>query len=107
MNDQEYYDFPASYDAAPGTSLASVPSLQPLAFASVSNRMVKKMEHRVETAALQERGKARITQEVITNTCALSAIADRAASAVPSCENDVRKVVSTYASSSAARIARW
>ena len=91
-----------------GTALA-VPNLSPLAVSHSNNRAVSKMQRRVENVALAESAKAHVTKDVIVNTTALSALADMASQAVPSCEKDVRNVVSAYASSSAQKIAetRW
>ena len=111
MDNTEYYDNPGNgyIDVpTPGTSLIQMPTLTPVVVNHSNNRVARKIERRVELAATQERAKARLTQEVIVNTTALSAIADQAIAAVPSCEAPVRGIVSIYAQSSAMRIAeRW
>ena len=89
-----------------GTGLA-VPTLSSLAHSN--SRAVRKAERRFDDVALAERTKINVAKEVVLNTCALSALADMAVQAVPSCERDVRPIVSSYASSSTKRIAetKW
>ena len=97
------------YDAeGTGTGLA-VPTLSSLSVSHSNSRTVQKMERRVENVVLAERAKAHVTKDVIVNTTALSALADMASQAVPTCERDVRNVVSSYAASSANKIAetKW
>ena len=111
MNNQEDYGQNVYYNEVPAetnTSLVSLPEIAPITISKGSSRTVRKMEGRLEMDAAQERCKARLTQEVIVNTTALSAIADQAERAVPSCSKAVRNVVNVYAASSALRIAeRW
>jgi len=108
MNDYEnqneaYYDI-----QEPGTALA-VPTLSPLALSHTNSRSALKVERRVENLVLAERAKAHVTKDAIVNTAALSALADMAAQSVPSCEKDVRNIVTSYALSSANKIAetKW
>jgi hypothetical protein len=108
---QEYYD-PQGAVYAPQTgsaSLANIPTLAPVAINPANSRLVRKVEKRVETVAVQERAKARVTSEVILNTVALSGLVDQAAQIVPSAEAPCRHIVNTYAASSAQKIAeaRW
>jgi hypothetical protein len=113
MENQEQYYEPQDtvYSEAPGTSLvrSSGFTLEPIVFNQQPvTRSQRQLAHRAELAATLERYKAQLTQEVIVNTTALSAIADQAINAVPSCEKPVRDVVNMYALTSGVRIAsRW
>jgi hypothetical protein len=108
MNNYEYQD-DIYYDAQESGSGLVTPTLSSLAASHSNSRAISKMQRRVENVALAEHAKAHITKDVIVNTTALSAFADVAVQAVPSCERDVRGIVSTYAASSAQKIAetRW
>ncbi len=110
MDNQEYYDEGGSYSPeayGSGTAVTNISSLQPVVFSQRSGRLQRREDRRVEKAAIQERGKARMAQEVIICTTALSSIADSAIRAVPSAEAPVRRIVNVYAESSAQRLARW
>ena len=105
MSDQIYFsEVPAE---AGSSSIARVPEVASIAISQGSGRFARKMERRVEIAAIQERGKAQITSEMIRMTTAISALADHAVALVPSCEQPVRGIVNAYAQTSAAKLAGW
>ena len=106
MHEQEYYNA-GIYEDTPATSmaLANVQTLQPITVSRPNSRAIRKIEYRGEIDSVHERTKARLTQEVIVNTTALSALGDQAIAAVPSAEKPVRHVINVYAASSAQRIA--
>jgi hypothetical protein len=112
MNEHEVYEEAGYYNPVPedsgSTSLVRIPEIQPVAIVGGNNRVMRRMERRVEYEATAERCKARLTSEVVMNTTALSALGDQCARAVPSAEKPIRHVINHYAASSAQRIAdRW
>jgi U3 small nucleolar ribonucleoprotein component len=111
MEIQEVYDPTVDYkDEIPAesesTSLARSKEFLPTVQKNGNSRAMRRMEEQEQMDAAQERCKARLMAEVISNTCTLSAIAAQAAQAVPSCARAVEHIVNVFAATSAERIAR-
>ena len=69
-------------------------------------RAMRRIAHRAQTQAVQEKFKARLASEIVVNTVALTALADQAAISVPNSEPVCREVIRIYALSSAERLGR-
>ena len=111
MNNDVYETPDVYYDEAPADETSVVSSkpmtIEPITFSQSNNRVIRKIEKRVEVSAAQERCRARLAQEAIVNTTALCSIADAAVKAVPSAKEPIKTIVYGYATSAAERIARW
>ena len=101
MNNEVYENPDVYYDEAPADETSVVSSkpmtIEPITFSQSNNRVIRKMEKRVEVSAAQERCRARLAQEAIVNTTALCSIADAAVKAVPSAKEPIKTIVYGYA----------
>jgi len=91
--------------SSPSMSLATI---EPIVVGVPTTRAERKIAHRAHMDATIEYHKARVTNTVICNAVALSAVVDAAAAIVPSSEPLCREAVKISILSSANRIAeRW
>jgi hypothetical protein len=109
----EYYDSSNDFynDNPGGSALVQNPmqgfSIAPIAPNQINTREHRQLARRADLTATSDRYQAQLAHSAIVHSTALSALADQAVSAVPSCEQPVRGIVNVYARSAAERIARW